>query len=147
MIHFSSTRSRRRTVLAVLLMWVLALASSWAHACLVQDRGTYVDNVLQAASQGARAPLVPAGHIGVVADRGASFDSGQDATPKICADEVPIIVKLPSSFDLIEAAIAPPIALAWAVHSTATTADRSAQALPAPSPVLPLRTRLSRLAL
>ncbi len=158
---FSNTRTKRRTVLAVLLVWLFALASSWAHACLVQDRvvqdrvvqdrvvqdrGTQLDSESAVALQAASAPIVSS-HVGLVVKHGASFDSGKDATPKVCADEIQIIVKLTSSFDLIEASIAPPIALAWAAHLTATTVDRSALALPARGSVLPLRTRFSRLAL
>jgi len=147
MSHFSSTRSKRHTVVAVLVVWLFALASSWANACQLQDRETHLDGVSEAAPQAARAPIVSAGHIGGVAVHGAPLDSDKDAKLTICADEVQTIVKLPSSINLIDVAMAPPIALAWAVHSTATTADRAALALPAPSSALPLRTRFSRLAL
>jgi hypothetical protein len=145
--QFSNSRFKHHTVISVLLVWLFALASSWANACQLQDRGPPLESGSEAASQAARAPIVSTGHIGVVAAHIAPFDSGEDAKLRVCADEVQTIVKLPSSINLIDVAMAPPIALAWAAHLPAATADRTALALPAPGPVLPLRTRFSRLAL
>jgi hypothetical protein len=147
MMQFSNTRTKHRTVVAVLLVWLLALASSWANACQLQDRGSHFDNVSEAASRVGHASFVLAGHRAGVATHTPSFDSGKDAKLNDCADEIQTIVKLPSSINLIDVAMAPPVALAWAAHLTATTAERSALALPAPGPALPLRTRFSRLAL
>lgn len=147
MSHLSNHRSKRRTVLSVLLVWLFALASSWANACFLQDPGTLLDRAAKGAAHGAHSSIVLAGHVAGVATHIPSFDSGKDAKVMDCADEIQTIVKLPSSINLIDVAMAPPIALAWATYSTATTADGRVLALPAPSPVLPLRTRFSRLAL
>jgi len=144
---FPNTRTKRRTVYTMLLVWFFALGSGWANACLLQERETHWHWPSEDASLTAHASRVSPGHVGVDSDHAENAGPAKSACLKVCGDDSQTIVKLASSVDLANVAMAPPPVLIWA---DALAADEQANAwleLPAPSPGVPLRTRFSRLAL
>lgn len=143
---FSNTRTKRRTAFAALLVWLFALGSGWANACLPQDgrahlHGSTDDGFLTAQ------PLVSPSHLGADSDHPENAGAAKGARLKVCYDDSRTIVRLVSSIDLIDVATAPPAAFTWSARLVAAAPDSAWLELPAPSPSLPLRTRFSRLAL
>ena len=144
---FPNTRTKRRTVYTLLLVWFFALGSGWANACLLQERGTHWHGPSDKESLNAQASRVSPGHVGVDSDHAENAGPAKSACLKVCGDDNQTIVKLASSVDLANVAMAPPTVLTWA-DSLATAEQAHAWLeLPAPSPGVPLRTRFSRLAL
>ena len=99
-------RSRRRTVFAMLAVWLFALGAGWANACLLQQRGTHAHGASDGAVVAGHTVVVLAGHIG--ADS-AHDDEGSGASPaagkacqKVCDDGTQTVVKVAPSFDLTD---------------------------------------------
>jgi hypothetical protein len=140
-------RSRRRTAFAMLALWLFALSAAWAHACLLQQRGTHAHG----ASNSATDVVVLAGHIGADSahdDEGSGAGPADKACLKACDDGTQAVVKLPSSFDPADVAMAPPVATIWVSQVAALAPapwELGAAAPPGVGP--PLRTRYSRLVL
>lgn len=144
---FPNTRSKRRTVYTLLLVWFFALGSGWANACLLQVRETHLHGPSEDASSTAHASRVSPGHVGVDSDHAENAGPAKSACLKVCGDDTQTIVKLVSSVDLASIAMAPPTVLAWAEPlATAEQADAWLE-WATPPPGVPLRTRFSRLAL
>ncbi|MBK6788965.1 MAG: hypothetical protein IPG77_15355 [Betaproteobacteria bacterium] len=144
---FPNTRSKRRTVYTLLLVWFFALGSGWANACLLQERETHLHGPSEDASSTAHASRVSPGHVGVDSDHAENAGPAKSACLKVCGDDTQTIVKLVSSVDLASIAMAPPTVLAWAEPlATAEQADAWLE-WATPPPGVPLRTRFSRLAL
>ena len=144
---FPSTRTKRRTVYTLLLVWFFALGSGWANACLQQERGTHWDGPSDDASLAAQASRVSPGHVGSDSVHAENVGAAKSVCLKVCSDDTQTIVKLTSSFDLVDVVMAPPTALTWCDPLDATVQANAWLELPAPSPGVPLRTRFSRLAL
>ena len=144
---FPNTRTKRRTVYTLLLVWFFALGSGWANACLLQERETHLHGPSEDASLTVHASHVSPGHVGVDSDHAENAGPAKSACLKVCGDDTQTIVKLASSVDLANVAMAPPTALAWADPLAAAEQANAWLELPAPSPGVPLRTRFSRLAL
>ena len=144
---FPNTRTKRRTVYTLLLVWFFALGSGWANACLLQERETHLHGPSEDASSTAHASRVSPGHVGVDSDHAENAGPAKSACLKVCGDDTQTIVKLVSSVDLASIAMAPPTVLAWAEPlATAEQADAWLE-WATPPPGVPLRTRFSRLAL
>jgi hypothetical protein len=144
---FPNTRTKRRTLYTVLLVWFFALGSGWANACLLQERGTHWHGLSDDASLAAQASRVSPGHVGADADHAENAGPAKSACLKVCGDDTQTIVKLASSVDLANVAMAPPMVLTWADPLAAAEQANTWLEFPAPSPGVPLRTRFSRLAL
>ena len=144
---FPNTRTKRRTVYTLLLVWFFALGSGWANACLLQERETHLHGPSEDASLTVQASHVSPGHVGVDSDHAENAGPAKSACLKVCGDDTQTIVKLVSSVDLASIAMAPPTVLAWAEPlATAEQADAWLE-WATPPPGVPLRTRFSRLAL
>ncbi len=147
MTPFSNTRTKRRTIYTVLLAWLFVLASGWANACLIQARDTHWHAPSDDATLSAEVPRVSPGHVGVDSDHAQNAGPGKGACLKVCDDGSQSLVKLASSVDLTDAAMAPPTALFWSDPLAAAARDNAWLALPAPGRAVPLRTRFARLTL
>lgn len=143
---FSNIHTRRCTIYAVLLVWLFALASSWAYACQLQERQTHGHAASSDGVQAVQLAQVSPAHVGIDADHAENADPAKRACLKVCGDGSQSAVKQAPSVDLTGATMVPPVALAWSA-ALAIVRQRTLLALPAPSPGLPLRTRFARLAL
>jgi hypothetical protein len=144
---FPNTRTKRRTVYTMLLVWFFALGSGWANACLLQARETHWHGPSGDASLTAHASRVSPGHVGLDSDHAENAGLARSACLKVCGDDTQTIVKLASSVDLANVAMVPPTVLTWADPLAAAEQANAWLELRAPSPGVPLRTRFSRLAL
>jgi hypothetical protein len=144
---FSNTVTKRRTVHMVLLAWLFAMVAGWANACLLQQRVTHGHVPSDSGSLTAQLPQVSPGHIGVDAVHAENAGPGKSACLKVCDDDSRAIIKLAPSADLADMAMTPPVALAWLAPLATVEWRNSWLTLPAPGPVVPLRTRFARLTL
>jgi hypothetical protein len=144
---FPNTRTKRRTVYTLLLVWFFALGSGWANACLLQERETHLHGPSEDASLTVQASHVSPGHVGVDSDHAENAGPAKSACLKVCGDDTQTIVKLVSSVDLASVAMAPPTVLAWTDPLAAAEQPNAWLEWATPPPGVPLRTRFSRLAL
>lgn len=144
---FPNTRTKRRTVYTMLLVWFFAMGSAWANACLLQERATHWHGPSEDASLIAHAWRVSPGHVGVDTNHAENAGPAKSACLKVCGDDTQTIVKVASGVDLANVAMAPPTVLTWADPLAAAEQAIPWLEWPDPSPGLPLRTRFSRLAL
>jgi len=92
-------------------------------------------------------PRVSPGHVGSDSDHAENAGAAKSVCLEVCSDDTQTIVKLASSVDLTNVALAPPSALTWSDPLDAAGRANAWLELPTPSPGVPLRTRFSRLAL
>jgi hypothetical protein len=144
---FSNTRAKRNTAFAVLLVWLFALASGVANACLLEVRATHGHGAATGTSETAVANGISAGHVGVVAEHDAAPDSSKAPCLKVCDDGSQSVVKQQITFDLSPPGPALLVAFAWAAAIPVASAPRRMDDLQPSTPGLPLRVRYSRLAL
>ncbi len=144
---FPNTRTKRRTVYTLLLVWFFALGSGWANACLLQERETHLHGPSEDASLTVQASHVSPGHVGVDSDHAENAGPATSACLKVCGDDSQTIVELVSSVDLASVAMAPPTVLAWTDPLAAAEQPNAWLEWATPPPGVPLRTRFSRLAL
>ena len=143
-----SSSTKRSTAFVVLLVWLFALASGVANACLIQARDMHGHGSLAAYSSAAEK-----GHAAsaVLGDPIPKHDSGLEASKsqclKICDDGSQSLPSQPASFDLTHPGLAPLLAVAWSTATPVVSALGLAAFQRPPDPGLPIRVRLSRLAL
>jgi hypothetical protein len=144
---FSNTHAKRRTGYLVLLAWVLALAASWANACLLQERGAHLHGPSNDATLTAQAAHVSPDHVGVDSGHAENAGPGKSGGLTVCDDDKQAVVKLVSSVDLTNVTMAPPTVFVWSDRAGKARRSLARQELLAPGPVVPLRTLFVRLAL
>lgn len=150
MMPFSNRHFKRATAFAALLVWLFAMSAGWANACVLQPQRTHGHAGTSKPADSGAAPVVSAGHLGVVSDHDEDGrgDPGKAPCLKVCDDGMKSLVTWTSSIDLTDAGIVAPTYLAWnaAETSVSLSIDRPG-AEPPPRLALPLRLRYSRLAL
>jgi len=126
-------KSRRRAIAPFVLgLWVLALATSMAHACGLVEQFEH------------------AGLASPVSTAAAHQAPGEETLPaceQFCADDIPLLSKLKSVEDSPAASAVLVPALASRVWLPAPLRSSSAVAGPAPPPGIAVNTRFVRLAL
>jgi hypothetical protein len=142
-----SPRSQRRTACLVLLVWWFALASSWANACLVQDRGTHGHESPGGSSAVSETRQVVPGHRGADALHPENAGAAKGVCLKVCDEGTQSTVTQVIDLELPQPAMGPPLAQLWSAPLSAAAMDVALLTRPAPNPGVPLRTRFSRLAL
>lgn len=147
MIFFSNTRTRRRTVFTVLLVWLFAVGAGWANACVLQDRSTHVDGVSFDVARNIQAPVISAGHVGALSAHDDTSGALNAPCLKVCNDGALSMLKAPTAVDPVDHGMAPPVTIIWTAHATAPPVTGATRELPPPLPGLPLRIRYTRLAL
>ena len=144
---FADTRTKRNTAFVVLLVWLFALASSVANACLLETRepnSTGPKNSLAATRQ---APAELLAQLGTHANHHDDSDGTKEACLKVCDDATHTLPKAYSSVDHTDPGPAPLVAILWTASPHAVSAPRRADNLAIPIVGPPVRVRYSRLAL
>ena len=123
------------------MVWLFALASGAANACLLETWETH--------SHGA--PVdgheVSAGHTEVGGGHDADSDVSKAPCLKVCDDESHSLVKQQSGLDLSAPSMAPFVSAAWPTAIFFGSAPNRVNDLQPPEPGPPVRVRFSRLAL
>jgi hypothetical protein len=144
---FSTARTTRHTVFMVLLVWLFALASGVANACLLEVRETHSHVVAAGYSEAAHASPILPGHAGAVAD---GIDVSQFKAPclKVCDDGSRSFPKQELTLAQSDPGPAPLLAVLWTISAASVVlAPRSIDDPQPATPALPVRVRFSRLAL
>lgn len=143
----SNIRSKRSIAFIALLVWVFALASGVANACLLEARGNHLLVAAAGVSDATHAPAISPGHAGAIADHGDDSPASKASCLKAGADgeySVPT-PKLPTV--QIDLAAAPLVAVLWTETVPVVLPFSRIDEMRRTISERPLRIRYSRLAL
>ena len=146
---FANRRARCSTAFAMLLVWLFALASGVANACLLEAHGTHTRGSPLAHSRqaGTVHGVISAAH--AVAIETHHTGSGASNAPclKVCDESSTSLVKQQPGFEQADAAQAPFTVVAWAgpIPADARLVRTGHARHTEPGP--PIRVLFSRLAL
>jgi hypothetical protein len=143
---FSNTLAKRNTAFMVLLVWLFALASGVANACLLEMRQTHSHAATAGFSEAAHASAILPGHAGAVAD---GVDESHFKAPclKVCDDGTRSFPKQDGAVALTDPGPALLVLVLWGtVAPVIPTLHQMDHEQPA-APELPIRVRFSRLAI
>ena len=144
---FSNIRARRNTAFMVLLVWLFALASGVANACLLEARQTHVHVATVASSEAAaHAFAIVPGHAGAVAD-GVGESHFKAPCLKVCDDGTRSFPKQDSTVAQNDAGPAPLVQVLWGSVAPVVSTRRQMDVEQSATPELPIRLRFSRLAI
>ena len=145
---FSNTSTQRRTAFAVLLVWLFALASGVANACLLSVAETHSVAMAVALPKTAPAPVELAGHLKAHAGHGDDSNSSKAPCLKVCDEGSQSLPKVQAAVDQTDPGPAPLVAILWTASAPVVELphrllDDRQISIAGP----PLRVRYSRLAL
>ena len=145
-----NTRTRRITACVMLFVWLFALASGVANACLLEPHGIHDHGsaLSHLAPEGA-APGVAGQHAGGI---GHDIDNSErlpskESCVKACDEGSQSLLKHASSFELVDPGVAPFVAAAWAALVLVAPAAGRAHDFRLPESGPPIRVLFSRLTL
>lgn len=133
----------------VLLVWLFALASGLANACLLEVRQTHSHLATAATSEAeavAHASVILPAHAGAVADC-AGASRLKAPCLKVCDDGARSFPKQDSTVAQADPGPAPLVVVLWRSVAPVIPAFRQMDAVQPAWPELPVRTRFSRLAI
>ena len=154
--YFADSRSKRPTALVVLLLWLFALASGVANACLLETPGLHSHSNPHANlhATAAQAPAHEASHAHSQqrGDRANATghgdpDTSKEACLKACDDGTRTAPKAYAGVEQVDPGPPPLVARLWVTSTHIAPAPRRLDALAIPIVGPPLRVRYSRLAL
>ena len=144
---FADTRTKRNTAFTMLLVWLFALASGAANACLLETPELHSKALRGASSTTGQAPADLLGHLGAPAGHGDDSDSPKESCLKVCDDGTHTLPNACSGVDHTDPGPAPLVAILWTGSPPVISAPRRLDDLAIPIVGPPLRLRYSRLAL
>lgn len=144
---FSNTRAKRNTAFVVLLMWLFALASGVANACLLEARGTHSHAAAAGSSGAVHEPAVSAGHAGAVAGHDDGSHSAKAPCQKVCSEGSQSLVTPDLKVAQVDFGPAPFVAVLWTPATPVVLAPGPMDDMPPAHVGPPIRVRFSRLAL
>ncbi|WP_293638402.1 hypothetical protein [Polaromonas sp.] len=144
---FHNTRAIHNTAFMLLLVWLFALASGVANACLLEARQTH-SHIATDASSGvaAQASVILPGHAGAVAD---GIDEPHFKAPclKVCDDGSRSFPKQDSTVVQADPGPALLVLVLWNKVAPVISTLRHMNVVQPATPELPIRVRFSRLAI
>ena len=144
----SNISAKRNTVLMVLLMWLFALASGMANACLLEVRQTHSHEDATAFFDAAQVPVIVPAHAGAVADESAVGESQLNAPClKVCDDGARSFPNQVSTVAHADPGPAPLVLVLWSATAPDVPALGQIDDEQPVTPGLPVRVRFSRLAI
>ena len=146
--HLSHTRSRRDTALMVLLVWLFALASGVANACLLEVRQTHSHVAATESFDTAPVSVIVPAHTGAVFDESPVGEARLNASClKVCDDSTRSFPNPVSTVVHADPGPAPLVVVLWSATAPDVPALRQIDAREPAMPGLPVRVRFSRLAI
>ncbi len=144
---FSTTRAKRSTAFVVLLVWLFAVASGVANACMLEGPGTHSLSAAAGPADTGHAPAALTGHRGANDGHDDDSDTSKESCLKVCDDGSNAPVKLQAGFDLTDPGMAPLVAILWNAAAPVVSGPCRLADLQPPIVGPPFRVRYSRLAL
>lgn len=144
---FSTTRTKCNTAFFAMLVWLFALASGIANACLLEVHGSngYIPSAGFSAT--AEAPTVVADQASAVVGHGHNSDTLKAPCLKVCDDESRSLLKQESGAAQTDPGPAHLLAVLWIAATEVGAPLARVEDLQPLAPGLPLRLRYVRLAL
>lgn len=143
---FSHQRTKRNTALVALLVWLFALASGMANACLLETPGKHSHAAANHSEETSHSPAL-LGHPVAVDDHEDDLDASKESCLKACDDGANAPVKLQASADLADPGLAPYVTTTWNAMASVAMVPCRFDVLWVPVVGPPLRVRYSRLTL
>ena len=144
---FYNTRAKRNTAFMVLLVWLFALVSGVANACLLEARQTHSHAATAASSEAAaHASAILPGHTGAVAD-GVGEQHFKAPCLKVCDDGTRSFPKQDEAVAQNDAGPALLVQVLWGKVAPSIPTLRHMDVEQPATPELPIRVRFSRLAI
>jgi hypothetical protein len=140
---FSNTRVKRSTAFGVLLVWLFAVVSGVANACLLEVPGPHSQAAGTAGT--GHAPIVLAAH--TVDDHDEDSGTSKEPCLKVCDEGSKAPVKLHTGIDLTDPGMAPLVAIVWTAAEPVVSGSLRLVDLQPPIVGPPFRVRYSRLTL
>jgi hypothetical protein len=144
---FSNRRTKRSTAFAMMLVWLFALASGMANACLLASPETHAHATKAGHHEAAGSSHALAGHPAGVDDHDDDVDAAKESCLKTCDDGSNGPVKLQIGSDLSDPGAAPLVAIVWDSSTSTAPLSFSLDDMPPPLVGPPFRVRYSRLTL
>lgn len=146
----SSIRTRRNTACVMLFVWLFALASGVANACLLKPPGVHDHGspLLHLSTTGTTLDMAGK-HAEVLTHEDGDSDTGliKESCRKACDEGSQALLTHASSFDVPDPGLAPFVVAAWAAEVHVAPALGRAHDFRLPERAPPLRVLFSRLAL
>ena len=145
----SNTRVKRHAASVVLFVWLFALASGIANACLLEAHAIHRHGIaVTHAAEAPEAPGVSAGHAGSDADHAAGSHPSKAPCLKVCDDGAQSLVKQGAGLDVSQPGLAPAFMNSWTgPTASGALAPGWVRDFVPPIPRVPIRVQFSRLAL
>lgn len=147
MTPFSTPRTNRYTALVVLMVWLFALGSGVANACLLEPAREHSSSQHASNADTPDAPAATAGHEHASGDHGDHHGPAKESCLKACDDGSQLLLKASVGVDQTDPGLAPFVTTLWTAEVPAVLALCRADVLQAPPLGPPVRIRYSRLAL
>ncbi len=144
---FANTRIKRNTAFVVLLVWLFALASGVANACLLEAPEPHSTAAKGSPATTSQAPAELVAHAGASTGHHGDTDSTRESCLKVCDDGTHTLPKAYSGVDHTDPGPAPLVATLWTGSRHVVSAPGRVDDLALPIAGPPLRVRYSRLAL
>ena len=144
---FADTRTKRNTAFVVLLVWLFALASGVANACLPETPARHSVAVKGPAPTMSQAPAELLGPLGASGGHDDGSDRTKESCLKVCDDGTYTLPKAHSGVDHTDPGAAPLVATLWTGSPPVASAPRQLDDLAIPIVGPPFRVRYSQLAL
>ncbi len=143
---FFSPLAKRSTAFVVLLVWMFALGSGVANACLLEAPAPH-SLATSASGEHGHAPDALAAHPHDAAGHGDKSGSSKESCLKACDDGSHTLLKAYSALDHADPGPAPLVTTLWAAAVPVVLAFSLIDGLQIPVVGPPFRVRYSRLAL
>lgn len=151
---FFNSCTKRNVAVVALLVWMFALGSGVANACLNQTERTHASGNYH--GHGSLATYVftaetglatSANHVDTMPDHDPELMGSKLQCLKVCDEGSQSLTKQRANFDLTQPVLTPLLAVSWTTATPLVSMRRQAVFQRLPDPELPIRILLSRLAL
>ena len=146
---FATARTKRNTSFVVLLVWLFALASGVANACLLETPASHSMPGKVSVAATSQAPAEWVAHLGGPAGPAGHDDAnnGKELCLKACDDGTNALPRSYSGVDHTDPGPAVLVTTLWTGSTQIASVPRRRDDLATPNVEPPVRVRLSRLAL
>lgn len=144
---FADTRTKRHTAIGVLLVWLFALASGVANACLLQTPDLYAQPAARSAVTAGRDGAESAAHPSPSAGHHGASDDSKEWCLKVCDDATHTLTSAASGVDHTDPGPASLFATLWTGSPLLVSVSHRPDEWAIPIVGPPFRVRYSRLAL
>ena len=139
-----NSRTKRDTAFVVLAVWLFALASGVANACLIQAREMHANSSVPAYSCPAgNGRAISTVHVDAIAQHEPGLEASKSQCLKVCDDGSQSLQKQKAGFDLTHPGLAPLLAVAWSTATPVVSALGFGVFHRPPAPGLAISVRLT----